>query len=370
MKRLIHLSPTTLKLVLVALPMLFGLVYFLLVASDRYVSESTIAVRQASNDATGGLPGAALLLAGVTPPSREDTLYLQHYVRSLGLLQQLDAELGVRAHYSSSSGIDPLFSLPAHSSQEQFLEYYRSRVEVSFDELSSLLTIRVQAFDPAFAQKLNRAILQASERFVNENSHAIARERLRFAEVELGRASGLLEKAKAEVLGFQARNRLLDPRAQAQASVSIVAELEGSLVKLEAELSSLRTFLNDNTYQVRALRSRIDALRKQVEAERRRTTADDARGTRLNELTADFRALELRADFAQDAYKLALGAVENARIEASRKLKSLVVIEPSSLPQTAEYPRRAYNLATLLVVTLLLYAIVRLVLATVREHHD
>lgn len=78
----------------------------------------------------------------------------------------------------------------------------------------------------------------------------------------------------------------------------------------------------------------------------------------------------MKADFALDAYKLSLAAVENARIDATRKLKSLVVIEPATLPETAEYPRRLYNLATLLIGCLLLYGVVRLVIATIREHQD
>ena len=65
-----------------------------------------------------------------------------------------------------------------------------------------------------------------------------------------------------------------------------------------------------------------------------------------------------------------VAAVENARIEASRKLKSLVVIEPPSLPETAQYPRRLYNVVTLAVISLLLYGIARLVIATIREHQD
>ena len=71
-----------------------------------------------------------------------------------------------------------------------------------------------------------------------------------------------------------------------------------------------------------------------------------------------------------DAYKIALGAVENARIDATRKLKSLVVVEPPSRPQTPEYPKRLYSLFTVFALSLLIYAITRLVLATIREHQD
>ena len=78
----------------------------------------------------------------------------------------------------------------------------------------------------------------------------------------------------------------------------------------------------------------------------------------------------MQADVALDAYKLALSAVEASRISATRKLQNLVVIEPPSMPDNAEYPRRWYSLLTLLVGSLLILAVVRLVLATIQEHQD
>jgi capsular polysaccharide transport system permease protein len=62
--------------------------------------------------------------------------------------------------------------------------------------------------------------------------------------------------------------------------------------------------------------------------------------------------------------------VENARIDATRKIKTLLVLEPPTLPETAEYPLRGYNVATLIAICVLLFAITRLVLATIREHQD
>lgn len=368
MKDLKALTPRRLKLAMIALPMAIALLYFSLVAADRFVSESTVALRQSGNDASA-MPGAALLLAGLTPPSREDTLYLRQYMHSLGLLQKLESRLQLRAHYESQT-TDVATRLWRGASQERFLEHYRERVEVGMDELSSTLTVRVQGYDAAFAQRLNRAILAESEAFVNELSHRLAREKLDFAETELKRAAEKLQAAKAEVLAFQTQNRLLDPAVQAQASGTVSAELQASITRAEAELRSLRSFLNDDAQQVRSLRSQIDAMRAQLDLERSRATGAGKRSDRLGELTIEFQGLQMKAEFALDAYKLALAAVENARIEATRKLKSLAVIEPPTLPETAEYPRRLYNLLTLLVGTLLLYGVVRLVLATIREHQD
>jgi capsular polysaccharide transport system permease protein len=322
-----------------------------------------------------------MLLAGVNPPAREDTLYLKEFIHSRGLMLALQERLDLRAHYAGPS-IDWPFRLAPDASREDFVDFFRARVEVLFDDRSSLLTVRAQGFDAATAQQINRAILDESERFVNESSHRIARERLQFAEGELQLAGERLQKARNQLLAFQNKHRLLDPQAQALAAGALTAELEATKSRLEAELGSLRAFLFDDSYQVSALKSRIAALQRQIDEERRRATTDGGNGkngkngrnggtgARLNALAIDFQGLQMQAEFAQDAYKLALGAVENARIDATRKLKSLIVVEPPSLPETAEYPRNAYNLATLLAICVLLYAITRLVLATIREHQD
>jgi capsular polysaccharide transport system permease protein len=368
MNELKAFTPRRLKIALLAVPLAIGVAYFALVASDRYVSESTVAMQRAGNDA-GAIPGAALLLAGLNPPSREDTLYLKQYIHSLGLLQKLEARFQLRKHYSESR-LDVPVRLSPNATQEEFLEYYRQRVDVVLDDLSSTLTVRVQGFNPEFAHRLNQAILDESERFVNELSHKLAREKLSFAEGELKLAAERLQTAKTQVLQFQAKNRFLDPTVQARASGLVTAELQAQITKSEAELRGLQSFLNEDAYQLRSLRAQIGALRAQLDQERGRATGTDKKSDRLGELAVDFKALELQAEFALDAYKLSLAAVENARIDATRKLKTLSVIEPPTTPESAAYPRRLYSLATLMVACLLLYAVARLILATIREHQD
>lgn len=368
MKFITTLSPRALLMAIVGLPTLLAALYLGFFAADRYVSEATLAVRRAGSDSSA-VPGAAIVLAGLAPQSREDTLYVQQYALSLALLLELDRELKIREHYTTPR-LDLLQRPWGRSTQEELLRQYRNRVDARFDDASSLLTLRVEGFDPQFAQRLNQRILAASERFVNEYSQRMAREQLAFAEAELKVAAERVQQAKGELLAFQNRNRVLDPAFQAQATGALSAELQATQARLMGELSALRSYMNDDAPQVRALRAKIEATRRQAEAERERATLPSKQGERLNDLAVEFQALQTQADFAVDAYKLALAAVENARIEATRKIKSLVVIEPPSLPETPEYPRRWYDLATVLAASLLVYALVRLVLATIREHQD
>jgi capsular polysaccharide transport system permease protein len=355
---------------MIAAPVLLSAAYLLFVAADRYVSESVVTVRQASGSA-GGAQGLALLLPGVNTASREDALYLRQFVHSLALLKRLDERLKLREHYQAERS-DPVFRLYRGASQEGFLDYYRNRVELLFDDVSSLLTVRVQGFTPEFAQALNAAILEECETFVNAFSQRVAREQMHFAEGELERAGQRVRGAQSELLSFQSRNAQLDPIAQAEAANRIEGELQAQVTRLETELRTLRSYLNEDAYPVRTAAQQLEALKRQLDSEQRRVTATGGAGSerRVNRLALQFHDLKLQNVLAQDTYKIALTAVESARLDAGRKLKSLAVVEPPSRPETALYPRRLYDLATLLVVCVLLYGIASLGLAMVREHQD
>jgi capsular polysaccharide transport system permease protein len=351
---------------IVGLPMILALVYFLFFAADRFVSESVISVKQSGEVVPSPASGLAAMF-GATPPSREDTLYLREYIRSLDMLKHLQARLNLRQAYEAER-LDPLYRLYAGTSQEWLHWYFGNRVEIIFDDLSGLLKLRVQAFDPVLAQAINQEILAQSERFVNEVSHRMAREQMAFAEAELLKARDRYQAAKARLVAFQNRHKLLDPIAQAQAQVSLSSQLEGQLAQKETELKALLGYLQEDAYQVVSVKQQIAALKSQLEQERGKVAS--GQGGRLNTLAAEFQNLTLDVGFAEDAYKAALSAVETTRIEASRKLKSLVVVSSPGKPEVAEYPQRFYDLVTLLLGLTLFYGIVRLVIATVQDHRD
>lgn len=368
MTRLKALTPRWLQVILILLPLLLASLYYALVASDRYVSESMVVLRDA-NAQIPSMAGAVSLMAALPNSPQLDTLVLREYIQSAGLATKLDQSLGIRQHFGGG-GIDPLSHLSTSASLEDFVDFYRSRVEVIFDDRSQALKVRTQGLDATYAQALNRDVLEQSERFVNEASHKIARERLAFAEGEMSRAAERLQTAQGTLLGFQTTHRLIDPTAEVAAASAVNAELTASITKTETELRALRSYLQDDASQIVALRAQLAALRAQLDAERTRATARSSNDKRIAALAIEFQGLKLQFQVAEDAYKGSLAAVEGARLDATRKISSLVVVEPPTLPETALYPRRLYGIATVLVCSLLLYTVVRLAVATIREHQD
>lgn len=367
MKR--HLARHRLAVLLIALPMLVATLYFTLMARDRFVSTAVLTVRSAGHD-TPSLGGLSMLLSGTAGASIEDTRYLREYLHSLGLMHKLDARLQLRAHFESAH-TDVLMRLGSGTGQEEMLDYWRQRVEVSLDETSGLLTLRVQGFDPTFAQQVNKALLAESEAFINHISQRIANEQLGFAKEELSRAAGQLALGQQSLIAFQARHQMLDPLADAQATGARATELRSRLTRLEAELNTKQAFLNDDAADIVTLKAELAATRQQIgrETSSATTTRPNTNGT-LSKLAIEFHGLKTQVTLAESAYKSALASVEATRIESSRKLKSLVVIEPPTHPEMAEFPRRLYDLATLLMACLIVFATVQLALATVQEHRD
>ncbi|MEE4239792.1 MAG: hypothetical protein V2I51_23985, partial [Anderseniella sp.] len=309
---MLHKLKKSLAFWIIGVPMLLAVFYYAFLAADRYVSEAKITVRQAGDSASADVSGIALMMAGVSTGSREETLYLRDYIHSLDMLKHLDAKFGLREAYDSKK-IDPLFRLHAGTSQEWFLRYYRNRVEVVFDDLTGLLSVRVQAFDPELAQKANAEIIAQSERFVNEISHRMAREQMAFAETEMLKARERYQAAKNQLIAFQNKHKVLDPLAQAQATATLSAQLESEIAHKEAELKTLTGYLQDNAPQVAVIRNQVAALKAQLDKERRKVASQD--GSRLNRLASEYQNLAIEAGFAEDAYKAALTAMETTRIE-------------------------------------------------------
>jgi len=353
----------------VVVPMAVAVLYYTVFAMDRYVSIAQVVVRQPGQDAhKSSVPSIALMMGGINPTSREETLYLREYIISMDMLNVLEAELNWHAHFAQQWR-DPLYWVGKDVPREELLKYYNRLVEVHFDETTGLLTVEVQALDPEFSQRILKLILSRSEAFVNEISHRMARDQMKFAETELELARKKYEDEKRIMLEFQSHSEHLNAQAAAESRANIIATLEAELTTQRAALNGLLSTLNVNTPQVRQQKARIAALEQQLEAEKR-TLLSSAKGDKLNVVAARYRDLAIDVSIAEEAYKASIVAVENARIEIAKKMRSLVTVVSPNLPQSAIYPERIYNLFTLFIVLLLVYGVMRFVIATIEDHRD
>jgi len=352
--------------IVIVLPMSFLIAYLVIFSQPRYLSESKVAIKRAS-DIDGGSLNVGLLLGAANPSSAEDALYLKEYINSPDMLGILDKQLGFRQAFGNS-GWDFFYHLSANATREQFLNYYRERISVVYDDKTGLLTIGTQGFTPEFSQHFNQAVLKESERFINELSHRIARDQLQFAETEMQSARTRLNGSKAELLAYQNSNNVLDPQEQAMAATTLVNSLVGQKIQMEAELRNLLTYLREDSPQVVSAQNALKSLSTQIDNEKSKITAPD--GHKLNRMAADFEEIKAKVQFDTDIYKLTLTSIEKTRVEAARKLKVLSMISAPQLPQESQFPSSLYLISSWLLVCCLLFGTVKLILTVIDDHKD
>lgn len=359
---------------IVIVPLMLAIAYFTVLSMDRYVSRATVVVRSlgghgGSSAAAQQMQGLSMLLGAGNASSLEETLYVRTYLSSQDMLNILQSKLNWSQRYAGHWR-DFWYYLPAeNATREEVLKFYQRMVTTTFDETNGLLTVQVQSFDQAFAKQTLDMIVAESDRFVNELAHRLARDQVNFAETELKRARSNYETRRNVMLDFQAKHNLLDAEQSATSRNEMIAKLQSELVQGNARLLAMRETLNRNSPQIAQQERTNRALQSQIGLEEKKLVAT-SNSDQLNAIASQYRALQVDALIAEDSYKSTVNSLEAARIEATKKMRSLAVIVSANEPDEALYPRRAYSLATVLIVLLLLYGIARFAIATIKDHQD
>jgi capsular polysaccharide transport system permease protein len=363
------LAPSNIQSTVLSAAMVFSLiaaVYWILLASDRYVSEAHIVIER-----TNLAPGDSTMAFGVVavvPGLTSDQMLLRDHLLSIDMLKALDAKLDLRTHYSYWRR-DPLSSLWFKNAPiEKFHAYFQNRVTVEVDEFTGILTVKSQAYDPETAQAITAMLVENGERHMNAMAHALAAEQVAFLEKQVADLNARAVAARQELLAFQSSKQMLSPAGTAQTLEMIIAKLEGELSDLQTRRNGLLGYLMPDSPGVKELDLQIAGTREQLRRERRRLASTE--GDTLNRTVEQYQTLEMQAQFAQDLYKSAITALEHGRVEATRTLKKVSVLQSPNLPEYALEPRRLYNSIVYLIVSLLIAGLVNLVIIIIRDHRD
>ncbi|WP_444924277.1 hypothetical protein ACJJH9_03165 [Microbulbifer sp. DLAB2-AF] len=354
-------------LIFILMPVFMVTVYYVFFVSERYISIAQLIVKDTASS-QGASAGLGFLIPGIGNDN-QDSFLVVNYIQSLDMALYLDNELKLSEYYKSDKH-DIFSRLSTDATQEEYLKYYRNHIVVNHAEATGIITIEMQAFDPSFARLLIETVILKSENFVNALSNQLADKQVDFVENEVELAQSKLRMSKQDILDFQNSNNVVSPEELTKGISSIIQSLEARLAEERAKLTAAKTYLNADSSQIISMQAEIGALKNQIELEKVRLVGigDEKGEQRLNTLGAHFQNLELDLQFATDAYAASLKALESARMEASGKLKHLMVVTQPSLAEEAEYPHKIYNLVSLTLILLLLYGIVVMLIASIRDN--
>lgn len=346
-------------IVFMALVAVLGAIYYGLIATPLYVSETRFAIRSNEVAAPSGL------LAGLVgaPSGLSDISAISDYVQSTDMLDILEERHDLHALYSQPR-IDPFKTLSRNASEESFRDFYNRLVTVKLDRESSTVIVEVKSFNPQSAQAVATSILELSETFTNDLTRRMRDETLQSARAELESADQKAGAARSAVAAFRGSRSSLDPTASGAQLVGSVSALEAAATQVRAEIAGLLTYSRPDAPAVRQAQARLNTIENQMA----QATAQQGVGTGLSQEVTTFETLQLQRANAEKTLAAAQTGFDQARATAEQREKFVARIVSPNLPQQATSPNRVLEFLTLLIFAMAGYALVSLTLAAIRDH--
>jgi len=350
----------------VVAPTIIAIIYFGFIASDVYISESGFVVRSPEKQASTAL-GMVLKGAGFTS-NQNDAYTVQEYILSRDALQALNDEFSIGKSFSDPN-VD-LFSrfgaLDGDTSFEALHRYYQKKVTVLTDSTSSISTLTTRAFTAEDAINFNRKLLELSEVLVNRINERGRQDMIKFATAEVEQAARKAKEAGLQLTAYRNKNAVIDPERQAASQLLQITKIQDELLATTTQLAQIKAFTPANP-QIPALEQRVKVLRAEIQKENANINGN--RSSLVNKAT-DYQRLAIDRDLAEKQLASALVSLENARNEALRQQVYLERIAQPNKPDIAMEPRRLRSIFATLLVSLLVWGLLSMLLAGVREHQD
>jgi len=280
----------------------------------------------------------------------------------------LDESVSLKAHYQRADW-DVLSRLKSEASVEEFVDYYRDHIVISHDEVSEVLQIEIQAFNPKYANQVAVSLVHISEAFINQLGNKMVKSQLEYAERDVERAYRGFKESQNELLVFQGSSQLYSPEQKSTSMLVAISSLESEIMRQNVDLKALLAFMRDGSPEVKAKEVRVAALKDQLLEEKMKLVSRDENES-IHKMAASYQEIQLGVELASKLYASSLSSLELLRTEAYRQIIHLLIIEHPTMAQDSKYPKRLYSIVTWFVVLTMLYLLSRLVITIINEHRE
>jgi capsular polysaccharide transport system permease protein len=349
---------------IVGLPTLVAGVYFFGIAANLYMSKSEFLIR--SPKAVHVNPIGAFLQSAGLSRSGDDSAAVADFIMSRDAVKKLEHHDDLRAIFDrpESDFVTRFPNLLGRTDFEALYRHYGHFVSVETDSETGVTTLEVKAYRAQDAQKLNKALLEYSERLINQLNERARHDALSIAQREVARVERHLAAIQDKLTAYRVQQKMIDPKTASMGVLQLIQQMTTAVTNARAHLAELLRS-SPNSPQLPLLRTRIESLDHLIEQERARLSGQT--GSVVSTMT-EYEHLVLQRELAEKELASAFTSLEAARLEAQRQQVYLERISQPNLPDYALYPERVLDFSMVVASCLLAYALAWLLVASVREH--
>jgi capsular polysaccharide transport system permease protein len=354
-------------LVIVVVPTVLVFLYLSLWSTREYESETRFTVR-AANESPAILTDALAMFSslGVNKTTGQDAFVVAEYIRSRAIIEDLGGKDLVE-NYFSQRGIDWLSRLSKNAPLEDAWKYWNRKVIAVLNTQSNILTVKVRAYSSSEATKLATLVLDRSEALINQISERSRNDALKRADAEVQSAMKRLSAARQSMLDFRNKASVINPVTSASSIGTTLTQLMKDKVILESSRGALADVMDKNSPTQRLLQTQIESIDKQIAQLQEKLTSQQSNDVIAGQIS-NFEELQLETQFAEKLVTIAQSAYEKARIDQDKQQLYLVPIVRPTVPEQATYPRLALTTSMTFLGLTVLWAMVTLIAAAIRDH--
>lgn len=376
-------------------------IYYGLIASDQYASETRFALKTGETSVLDSIAG----IAGISgSQSSQDSKIIAAYIKSRAMVEDIDAAFDFRKLYARED-VDYFSRFKASDRIEDMVKYWNKRIDAKVESESGIITVEVRAFSPEEALAIANKIVELSEALINRMSERARQAALKQSTEELYRAQAKMREASNAMRNIRNSEGIIDATLVAETANKITNVLKIELSSREEEYAVRSTSISPDAPQMRILAAQIANLKEQIDTIKGQLTNAGAAKTtsprtvgagkdaankdsagaaqvpnasdsgagkpEAKTLAASMSIMErfqLDLSLAQQQYASAATAYESARLDVETQHAYLTPFLAPTLAQKAIYPKRWWNWSIIVFPALILWLILLGVSFLVRDH--
>jgi capsular polysaccharide transport system permease protein len=352
--------------IFVIIPTIFATIYYGLIASDIYTSESRFVIKSPDQKRPQLSSLANLIQTTGLSSGQEQANEVLEFVRSRNALKALEKDGGIVARFSSPEA-DPISRFPhpfSDASFESLYKFYNKMVSASVDSETGTAIVTVKAFTPEDAYQINVKLLQLSEGMVNRLNERAQNRGIAEAQKQVEEASERVRQVRRALTGYRNSKELIDPGKQAVGVIEIANAMIAQRAVLEAQLDTMQRLTPANP-SIPALRRQIAAISAQISSQDSRVVGN---GNGIASKLGDYENLMAEQEFASASLTAANAALVQARTDAQRQQFYLERIVDPNKPDMPLLPRRLLSIIIVAAACTCLYFIGWMLIVGILEH--
>jgi len=352
--------------IFVIAPTLLATLYYGLIASDVYTSESRFIIKSPDQKRSQMSSLANLIQTTGLSGGQEQTNEVLDFVRSRDALKDLEKNAGVREKFASSHA-DMFSRFPGpfkDNTFENLYKYYDDMVEAQLDSETGMAVMKVHAYTAQDAYDINRRLLDLSEELVNRLNTRAQTTAISEAQKQVDIATARAKEARVTLAQFRNTQALIDPVKQAGGALELANTMIGQRAALQAQLQQMQRVAPNNP-SIPALQSHINAISVQIASQDGRVVGEN--GAIASKL-GGYESLLVEQEFATENLNVANASLVKARADSQRQEFYLERVVEPNVPDMPLLPSRALSILIVAATATCLYFIGWMLIVGILEH--